>query len=145
MITFFVSGEPATAGSKHAFPFRKANGKLGVSVTHDNPKAKGWMEWVGFNASQHFIEPIAGPVRLVLEFQLGRPVSHFTKKGDLKKGKSEFHLFKPDLTKMVRAVEDGLTGIAYKDDSQVVEQVNRKRYSETIGVWITIEAIQNDQ
>ena len=34
----------------------------------------------------------------------------------------------PDLSKLWRAVEDSLTGIVYKDDSQVVQLALQKRW-----------------
>ena len=44
----------------------------------------------------------------------------------------------PDLDKLVRAVLDGLTAIAYKDDSQVTSLIARKDYGERIGVDISL-------
>lgn len=38
---------------------------------------------------------------------------------------------KPDATKLVRAVEDALTGICWRDDAQIVNQDVRKRYADT--------------
>ncbi len=37
---------------------------------------------------------------------------------------------KPDATKLVRALEDALTRIVWKDDAQVVTQVVHKRFGE---------------
>lgn len=44
----------------------------------------------------------------------------------------------PDLDKLVRAVLDGLTAIAYRDDSQVTSIVARKTYGERVGVSIRL-------
>jgi crossover junction endodeoxyribonuclease RusA len=38
---------------------------------------------------------------------------------------------KPDCTKLLRALEDALTGILWIDDSQVVRQVVGKSYADT--------------
>jgi crossover junction endodeoxyribonuclease RusA len=44
----------------------------------------------------------------------------------------------PDLDKLVRAVLDGLTAIAYRDDAQVTQITARKDYGERIGVDISL-------
>lgn len=44
----------------------------------------------------------------------------------------------PDLDKLIRAVLDGLTAIAYRDDAQVTSITARKVYGEDIGVDITL-------
>jgi Holliday junction resolvase RusA-like endonuclease len=44
----------------------------------------------------------------------------------------------PDLDKLVRAVLDGLTAIAYRDDAQVTSIIARKDYGERTGVDITL-------
>ena len=41
-----------------------------------------------------------------------------------------YPITKPDATKMLRAVEDAMTGIAWLDDAQIVRQVVTKRYAE---------------
>lgn len=43
---------------------------------------------------------------------------------------------RPDIDKLSRAVLDGLTGVAYEDDEQVVKLTAIKEYGETEGVWI---------
>ena len=45
---------------------------------------------------------------------------------------------RPDLDKLIRAVLDGLTGVAYEDDQQVVRLTAQKAYGETEGVHIRI-------
>ena len=43
---------------------------------------------------------------------------------------------RPDIDKLARAVLDGLSGVAYKDDEQVVKLTAIKQYAETEGVQI---------
>ena len=134
---FFVEGVPQTAGSKAAFPYRKKDGRLGVRVTADNKKTAAWSSHVSLIGKTTIPEPFTGPVVLELAFMIVRPVSHYNKSG-LKKSSPLQHVYKPDLTKMVRAVEDALTGIAWNDDSQVIEQKTSKQWADFSGVWITI-------
>jgi crossover junction endodeoxyribonuclease RusA len=74
-----------------------------------------------------------GGVRVMLDFALQRPKS-------LPKRTSQ-HLKKPDIDKLARAVLDALTGILYRDDSEVVRLDVTKRYAaptEAPSVRITI-------
>lgn len=45
---------------------------------------------------------------------------------------------RPDIDKLARAVLDGLTGVAYEDDQQVVKLTAVKEYGTNQGVWIRI-------
>lgn len=45
---------------------------------------------------------------------------------------------KPDIDNVLKAVLDGLNGLAFRDDSQVVTIAIRKKYSETPGLTVAI-------
>lgn len=49
---------------------------------------------------------------------------------------------KPDLDKLIRAVLDALTGIAYTDDSQVVRILAQKSYGSVEGVRVVMAVIE---
>jgi hypothetical protein len=51
---------------------------------------------------------------------------------------------KPDLLKLGRAVEDAMSGIIYRDDSQIVEEALLKHYGDKPGVDIIIEKITGE-
>lgn len=48
---------------------------------------------------------------------------------------------KPDLTNLAKSVEDGLNGVAYRDDSQIVELTLRKVYTETPGTHVVLRFV----
>ncbi len=50
----------------------------------------------------------------------------------------DFPTVAPDLDKLVRAVLDGLTAIAYRDDAQVTDIRAHKVYGENPGVEVRI-------
>ena len=138
---FFIPGIPATAGSKRGFPIRRKDGSLGVAMTHDNKRAKPWMSQVAMVASEHFTTPWEGACSLQVTFVFQRPKSHYGsgKNAARLKGTAPTHkTSKPDCTKLIRCLEDGLTGIAYRDDSQVVELAVEKKYGETPGAIVQL-------
>ena len=138
MITFIAYGEIATAGSKKAFPIQRSPGKWGCIVTDDSgKKGKDWRRTVQHEARKAMTEQgrdmIEGAIEFSMTFFLKRPKSHY-RSGKfshlLKPTAPGRPIAKPDTTKLVRAVEDALTGIVWKDDSQVVEQINGKWYAQ---------------
>ena len=122
-LRFTVVGIPAPKGSSKAFAFRRGDGSLGAAVTHDNKRTKPWQATVGVTAAiAKTAAGIAaiwtGPVRLDLVFYMPKP----------QKPKHAQHITKPDLDKLIRAVKDGLTGVVWQDDSQVIEVHALKAY-----------------
>lgn len=115
-----VIGLPVPQGSKSAHPFRRKDGSLGVAV-HEGGKAAKLKDWRASiaSAAQLWIEqngmptPLNGPLALEVIFELPRPKS--APKRVL------YPSTKPDLSKLIRAVEDALTGIAYVDDARIVK------------------------
>jgi len=108
-----------------------------------------WMNQVALFANQiYHAPPMLGAVKLVIEFTFLRPKSHFgTGRNSLrlKPFAPAYMTKKPAVSKMVRAVEDALTGIVWKDASQVVRQDALKRYGDRPGAEITIIEIGAEQ
>jgi Holliday junction resolvase RusA-like endonuclease len=145
-IKFFVPGQARPAGSKSAFK-HPTTGK--IVVTHANPKTKDWMQavkWNGLQTAQRMCL-LEDAVSLTLIFIRLRPKNHYRSgahSDTMKPNAPVYNTKTPDLTKLTRCVEDALTGIIWKDDSQVVEQNTIKRYCrgrERPGVLIVIETL----
>ena len=139
-VEFFVPGLPATAGSKTGFVNKKTGA---VIITPANKRQKPWMSDVKYYAEKAMgVNPLfACAIHLYLDFYFTRPKGHYgTGKniGRLKLSAPEFHITKPDLTKLTRAVEDALKGVIWKDDSQVTSQTIKKHYWEKPGVKVYI-------
>jgi Holliday junction resolvase RusA-like endonuclease len=116
-----VYGKPATAGSKRGFPIRRKDGTIGVAMTHDNPRAKNWMASVAQRSREVYQGGwMTGPLELEIRFYMARPKGHYRKSQTLKDSAPRRHYQKPDTTKLLRAVEDALTGVLWRDDSQIV-------------------------
>lgn len=138
-IKFFVPGIPKTAGSKRAF--MKPGMKFPVIVDDAGKAGKDWRGDIKRFASEYAsLDLITSALEVTFTFQMPRPSGHFgsgKNKGVLKASAPRFHITKPDVDKLSRAVLDALTGVIWKDDSQVTTKLVRKRFG-VPGVWITI-------
>lgn len=116
MIAFTVYGKPQPQGSIRAFMPKGAKHPV---LTSDNAKLKPWRQqvsatvWAEMTNKKLRCLDRSVAVRLSVIFYFAKPKS--TKKSVIEK------TTKPDLSKLIRAVEDGLIGIVYQDDSQIVE------------------------
>lgn len=143
MITFTVYGQPRPAGSKRAFPIRRKDGSLGAVVSDTSgQEGKEWRALVQAAARKEYSGPLLiGPLRLTIIFALPRPQGHFgTGKNGLivKDSAPKFPTKRPDLLKLARAVEDALSGVVWKDDSQIVWEILRKQYGNRYAMQVEI-------
>lgn len=152
-LTFTVAGEPQTKGSAKAFVvwahvleavdrFRKSGKRITprAFITNDNPQAKDWQETVmdaaiAARRSGPLLagELMAGAVVVDLVFYMPRPLKI--------RSSVVAHTTRPDVDKLARCVLDGLTGVVYADDGQVVATRLAKQYAPIDGkpgVTITI-------
>jgi crossover junction endodeoxyribonuclease RusA len=73
-------------------------------------------------------EMFTAAVTVDAEFVLPRADGHFVTSGALAKRAPLFPR-RPDVSKLLRAIEDAMTGVVYVDDSQVTRAVVSKRYA----------------
>jgi crossover junction endodeoxyribonuclease RusA len=129
-IEFFVHGIPAPGGSKRAVTARNGKAYLIDACKRNKP----WRDSVAA-AAVHAMrgrELLTGPISFRLRFSMPRPKNHYrTGKhtGQLKETAPTYHTSKPDATKLIRAAEDALKGIVWRDDAQVASQAAIKIYS----------------
>lgn len=146
MIQFFVPGVPRPAGSKRAFPIRKAGVLTGrVAVVDDNRNAKDWKATVAAVAVEAYRGALlAGPIRLTVEFRMPRPKGHFRtgkRSNEIKDGSPRHPIGRPDTLKLARCLEDCLTHLVWRDDAQIVDEILLKRYADKPGAWVEIEPL----
>lgn len=128
VITFTAPGDPIPQGSKSAF----VRGKRAVMI-EANPRLKTWRQIVTLYARRH-----AGKFT-------GHRALHVTYVFYLTKPKSVLRWLpwvKPDLDKLIRAVNDSISNAGvWDDDSRVTAITSRKRYADDAnppGAIITI-------
>lgn len=110
-----IYGNPVAQGRPRAF--RRGN-YVGM---YDPEKSKSWKNDVKWQAIQQKPQLLEGAVKMNLKFILERPKS-------LAKSVI-YHVKRPDLDNLVKAIKDALRGICYKDDSQIVELAAEKIYT----------------
>lgn len=152
-LAFVVLGKAEPAGSKRAFAIRKGGTPTGqVAVSDANPRAKGWQQEVRY-AAIHALNGASdnalldGPLGLRVRFYRSRPAGHMgtgKNAGVVKASAPAYPISRPDATKILRGLEDALTGTVWRDDAQVVVQDARKLYGEPerteVEVWQIGEA-----
>ena len=132
-LSFIVYGIPQPQGSTRAFI---PKGWTRPIITAANSKTKPWRQEVAGAAlaeirSKSATFPVReGPVFARVEFFFERP----------KSVKGEHKTTKPDLDKLIRSVFDALTGIVFRDDSQVMTCEATKRFGSPARAEITIGA-----
>jgi crossover junction endodeoxyribonuclease RusA len=117
-IRFTAFGRPQPQGSKNAFKHGNR-----VVLVEASKGLKPWRSVVALAAKEfhatvqdHSLIEGAVSVELLFHFVPGKTV------------KREFMTTKPDVDKTSRAILDALSGVVWKDDSQVVDLHARKVY-----------------
>lgn len=130
-IEFFVPGQPRSKGSTRSFMHSKS-GKvvtLGMSTS-----TRSWQARVASFAAQRWTGGVSDkPFHVTCVAVLDRPKSHCGTGRNSARLKDDAPYYPTghntgDVDKLLRAVLDGLTGVVFKDDSQVVQARTVKRY-----------------
>lgn len=137
-VSFLVPGEPVGKG-------RPRIGKVGNHARMFTPAKtasyEGLIALAGTNAmdGRTLLEcPVMVEMRIVLAI----PQSMSKKRKALAIAGELFPTKKPDMDNVIKAIYDGLNGVVWKDDVQVVDAFVRKRYGEVPGVHVRIIPIE---
>jgi len=142
LVEFFVPGIPKPGGSKKAFAIKGKNGKLRTVVTDDCKTSKDWRSAVVEACMKVFNgPPTLQPLRLRINFYMAYRKGDFNKKGELKQNAPKWHDKRPDCAKLIRAFEDALTGILWRDDSQVVSIHATKEFGLRPGARVMVDLV----
>ncbi|MBN6887492.1 Holliday junction resolvase RusA-like endonuclease [Cytobacillus horneckiae] len=136
MIKITVFGEPVAQGRPRATTI---NGQVRM---YDPAKSKNFKEYVKLVASQNRPpELLTGP--LVMSVIVFKPVlKSFSKKKVAAAESGELRpMTKPDVDNYVKGIKDALKSVIWKDDSQVVDLLVSKYYSQNPRVEITIQQL----
>lgn len=138
MIAFTIPGQPQGKG-------RPRVGKIGGHARMFTPQSTVAYEGLIAHAAQQAMEGralIEGPVAVTLDIRCQVPASWSkTKKAQALIG-AVMPTTKPDQDNVIKAVFDGLNGVAWRDDVQVVQISSRKRYAPLPGVYVEITTVE---
>ena len=118
-------------------PYARTGGHGSVRFTP--PKQRHYMAQIRFFAAQAMggRPPFEGPLRMTVVFTSTVPASWSKKK----KAAARWKTSKPDLSNLIKAVEDALNGCVFVDDAQIVEISARKIYGDRPFLAIIIGAL----
>jgi Holliday junction resolvase RusA-like endonuclease len=101
-------------------PVAKGRPRFGKGFTYTPKKTKEFEKSAqALMRKQFWMQPLEGPIRMAIVFNFPRPAKP--------KDKS-WHIVRPDLDNLIKAVSDAGNGILYSDDSQVCELYACKKY-----------------
>lgn len=91
--------------------------------------------------TQHFCKQLEGPIKMHIKayFPIPKSVSK-KKREEMITGKTR-PVKKPDVDNIIKIIADSLNGLAYRDDSQIVECTIEKYFSDEGRVEIEIEEV----
>lgn len=140
-IEFFAEGIPKGQ------PRPKAFARNGHAAVYDPGTAEGWKDCIRSAARRHRpAQPLQGPIRMSMQFFMPRPKAHYrTGKhaGVLREDAPHWHIAKPDLDNLQKAVLDALKDIGmFADDAQwcVSGAITKTYASDRHGVMVEIQA-----
>jgi Holliday junction resolvase RusA-like endonuclease len=133
--TFIVPGDAVPWKA----PEVKLRGKFRIGIMPKRAsEQKGYMKFIAAQAWEGQ-EPMEGPVKLEINIYKGIPKSYSKKKRDqLLNGNRNLCSATPDVTNVVKLVEDAIKGIIIKDDRQVCFQVNKRFWRENGMMEVTV-------
>ena len=144
-IRFTAYVHPEPQGSVKGFVLKgKWGAKDRAILTSTNKNLKPYRGQVTREAvvaleAAGFPQPMAGkqvPVSMTMDFYFAKPPS-------IPKKRTEMSV-RPDVSKLVRATEDSLTGLLYADDAQVVESIARKHYGTPERVEVCVRIVEGE-
>ena len=133
-IEFFIPGTPTP---KQSMRIGRKNGKMQTFTAAPVVNYQNLIKLQAHQAMQG--RPlITGPVTLNIVIYFLPPTSLTKKEKALLADGKLYPLVRPDRDNCLKGIQDGLNGIVYVDDKQVVDGVLQKRYGNQKGVQVEI-------
>ena len=83
-------------------------------------------------------KPLEGALEAFIYVTFPVPPSYSKKRTEACLNNTEKYIKKPDLTNVVKSIEDGMNGIVYRDDSQITSLHSTKVYGEVAKVEVMV-------
>ena len=134
-VKFTVPGKPTGKGRP------RFNRKTGKTYTPKGTAAYERVVQRAYLATAPDVH-LTGPIRAKISACYGIPMSWPNKKIEAALAGHIFPTVKPDLDNVAKAVLDALNGIAYDDDSSIVQLIICKSYAYPPCVIVTLEEME---
>jgi Holliday junction resolvase RusA-like endonuclease len=132
--SFVIEGEPIAKGR----PRISTRGGFARAYTPEKTRRFETVVAERARAAIGPIDPYSGPVELEAHFCIAIPKS-WPKRKKLAALEGRRHpQGKPDLDNYLKALADGMNGVVYVDDSQIVRLRLSKKYSDEPGIAVTV-------
>ena len=139
-ITFTVPGQPVAKGR----PRFARRGKFVTTYTPITTVAYERMVKVLALQAMQGQEPSTAPMELIISLVMQIPTSWSpTRRAKCKAGLIR-STKKPDVSNILKAIEDGCNGIVWRDDSQVVELKLSKSYGDKPRAVVSISEMEGE-
>lgn len=138
-VTIRLLGEPVAWA--RARPGRQTSGSGGFLIT---PKKQRDNAAMLRGAAQDVMAgrlPFDGPLRLSLSAEFTIPASWSQKKRDRAIRGEERPAKRPDLSNVLKQVEDAFNTVVFRDDALIVEHITRKVYSVQPKLVVTVQPL----
>ncbi|MDN7442237.1 RusA family crossover junction endodeoxyribonuclease [Burkholderia cepacia] len=134
LVEFVVPGKPVAKGRPR---FSRQGGHV---RTHTPEATERYENLVKISAGEAMrgALPFEGPVRLIAHIGVPIPSSWSVKRQDAAAAGAIGATKKPDWSNVAKAIEDGLNGVVYVDDAQIIDGWVSKRYTRTPGVRVEV-------
>jgi Holliday junction resolvase RusA-like endonuclease len=135
IVTFTVDGTPV--GKQRARYARRGNHVMAYTPE----KTRTYESLIKDEAAKAMgsSEPLNTSVSLYLYIRVPIPASATKKRLEAIAKGDEKPIKKPDASNILKSVEDGMNGVVYKDDSQIVNIHVTKVYSSQAGVDVCVK------
>ncbi|WP_233473935.1 RusA family crossover junction endodeoxyribonuclease [Cupriavidus pauculus] len=140
-VGFFVPGQPVAKGRPIAG--RAFGGRVTMRTPEKTVAYEGLVAHA-CHAAMKGMTPLSGPLKLDIDMRVMIPASWPKKKQEKARAGVVRPTKKPDLDNVVKGLCDGMNGIAYGDDSQIVLLVVRKTYSDAPGVLVMLQILEGE-
>ena len=131
-ILFIVPGTPVPKGR----PRFTRQGR-----TYTPAKTKSYEEQIAIlgKAAMNGLEPLKTPVAVLVTVFFAIPASYSQKRREACLSGAEKHTKRPDLDNIVKTITDGMNGVVYHDDAQIVRLLAQKDYCHEAMVEVLIK------
>ncbi|QDQ28225.1 RusA family crossover junction endodeoxyribonuclease [Chitinimonas arctica] len=139
-LSFTIPGEPQGKGRGRIVRWGK---KAGIKTPEKTVAYEGL---VAHRAAQAMdgATPLEGAVAVTMHITVSVPRSWSKRRREHALAGRVLPTTKPDIDNIEKAIFDGLNGMVWRDDVQVVEVRKQKRYGELSGVSVAIRSLEGE-